>query len=186
MHIPGLKLAYPSTPADAKGMLLAAIEDPNPVLFFEHKWLYRTVSGEVPAGYYTVALGKARVVQPGSDVTIVTYGAGVHWALEAAQQLPGISLYILDLRSLAPLDFTAIEEAVAATGKAIVLTEARMTCGAGAEIAALIAKRCFASLDAPVERVANLDTPVPFAGQLEALYLGNARLKDAIISLVEY
>jgi 2-oxoisovalerate dehydrogenase E1 component len=185
-HTPGLKVVYPSTPADAKGLLLAALADPNPVMYFEHKALYRSISGPVPEGWYTVEIGKAKVVRPGSDISIITYGSGVHWALEYADQHPGLSLHILDLRTLLPLDYTAIREAVAQTGKVLVLHEDTLTGGLGGEISAWIAEHCFHLLDAPILRCASLDTPVPFAAELEKNFLAKARLDQCIQQLAAY
>ncbi|MBK7764302.1 MAG: dehydrogenase E1 component subunit alpha/beta [Bacteroidetes bacterium] len=185
-HVPGLKVVYPSTPEDAKGLLLAAIEDPNPVLFFEHKALYRSISGMVPEGYYTIEIGKAKKVKEGSDVSIITYGSGVHWALEYAQQHPDLSMDILDLRSLAPLDYEAIAESVQQTGKVIVLHEATLTGGIGGEISAWINEHCFQYLDAPVMRCASLDTPVPFAIELEQNFMAKSRLHDTIQKIMGY
>ncbi|CAL1521044.1 thiamine pyrophosphate-dependent enzyme [Chitinophaga sp. MM2321] len=185
-HVPGLKVVYPATPEDAKGLLTAAIADPNPVMYFEHKALYRSVSGQVPDGYYTVEIGKARLVQPGDDVSIITYGSGVHWALEYAQQHPALSIAILDLRTLLPLDYPAIRDAVAATGKVLVLHEDTLTGGFGAEISAWIAEHCFHLLDAPVIRCASLDTPVPFAAALEKNFLSKARLDKCIQQLIAW
>jgi 2-oxoisovalerate dehydrogenase E1 component len=183
-HTPGLKVVYPATPEDAKGLLLAALADPNPVLFFEHKALYRSISGVVPDAPYTIEIGKAKVVQEGDEVSIITYGAGVHWALAYAKQHPGI--YILDLRSLLPLDYDAIKQAVAATGKVLILHEASLTGGFGGEISAWIGEHCFKMLDAPVMRCAGLDTPVPFAAELEANYLAKSRLHESIQKLLSY
>lgn len=185
-HVPGLKVVYPATPADAKGLLLAAFADPNPVLFFEHKALYRSISGPVPADRYTTEIGKARVVQTGDEISIITYGSGVHWALEYAQQHPQLSLHILDLRTLLPLDYTAIREAVAATGKVLVLHEDTLTGGLGGEISAWIAEHCFRLLDAPVMRCAGLDTPVPFAAPLEKNFLAKTRIHQYIEQLANY
>lgn len=186
MHVPGLKIVYPSNPYDAKGLLTAAINDPNPVLYFEHKALYRSISGPVPEEYYTVEIGKSRIVQDGDDLTIITYGAGVHWALEYAAAHPELSLYILDLRTLLPLDYTAIAESVAATGKVLVLHEDTLTGGVGAEIAAWIGEYCFRTLDAPVLRCASLDTPVPFNTSLEKNFLASARLNEVVQKLLDY
>lgn len=186
MHTPGLKIVYPSTPYDAKGLLLAAFNDPNPVMYFEHKALYRSVSGQVPPEYYEIEIGKANLVRQGEDISIITYGSGVHWMLEYQQKNPGISLNILDLRSLLPLDYAAIREAVARTGKVLVLHEATLTAGPGAEIAAWITENCFELLDAPVLRCASLDTPVPFNLELEQQFLGRNRLSTAIEKLLRY
>ena len=186
VHTPGLKVVYPSNPYDAKGLLIAAINDPNPVLYFEHKALYRSVSGPVPAAYYAVEIGKAGWVQEGEDLSIITYGAGVHWAVNYAAAHPELSIDILDLRTLLPLDFAAIRDAVARTGKALVLHEDTLTGGVGAEVAAWIGEHCFSLLDAPVIRCASLDTPVPFNGQLESNFLASARLDDYVQQLMEY
>ncbi|MBW8686164.1 alpha-ketoacid dehydrogenase subunit alpha/beta [Chitinophaga rhizophila] len=185
-HVPGLKVVYPSTPADAKGLLLAAFADPNPVLYFEHKALYRSISGPVPEDWYTIEIGKARQVQSGDDISIITYGSGVLWAMEYAQQHPERSLYILDLRTLQPLDYTAIKTAVEATGKVLILHEDTLTGGLGGEIAAWIAEHCFALLDAPVMRCAGLDTPVPFAAELEKNFLAKTRMHQCIQQLANY
>src|SRR5690606_14682078 len=142
-HTPGLKVVYPATPEDAKGLLLASFEDPNPILFFEHKALYRSISGLVPDEYYTIEIGKAKLLSSGEDLSIITYGAGVHWALEYAAQHPEISLSILDLRTLLPLDYEAIRSVVQATGKVLLLHEATLTGGIGGELAAWIAENCF-------------------------------------------
>jgi 2-oxoisovalerate dehydrogenase E1 component len=186
VHTPGLKVVYPSNPYDAKGLLIAAINDPNPVLYFEHKALYRSVSGPVPEGYYTIEIGKASRVQHGEDLSIITYGAGVHWAVNYAAAHPELSIDILDLRTLLPLDYVAIRGAVARTGKALVLHEDTLTGGVGAEVAAWIGEHCFSLLDAPVCRCASLDTPVPFNGQLEGNFLASARLDDYVQQLMEY
>lgn len=185
-HTPGLKVVYPSTPMDAKGLLIAAINDPNPVLYFEHKALYRSVSGHVPAEYYEIEIGKARVVQEGSDVSIITYGAGVHWALDYAKNNPDLSIFILDLRTLLPLDYEAIRNTVLATGKALVLHEDTLTGGIGGEIAAWIAENCFDRLDAPVMRCASMDTPIPFNIELEKNFMAYSRLEQMIDKLVGY
>lgn len=185
-HIPGLKVVYPSNPADAKGLLTAAFADPNPVMYFEHKALYRSISGLVPDGYYTTEIGKAALVQPGEDISIITWGSGVHWALDYAGQHPGLSIGILDLRTLLPLDYPAIQEIVAATGKVLILHEDTLTGGFGAEISAWIAEHCFSLLDAPVMRCASLDTPVPFADSLEKNFLAKARLDKYIRQLTSW
>jgi 2-oxoisovalerate dehydrogenase E1 component len=185
-HTPGLKVVYPSTPADAKGLLIAAINDPNPVLYFEHKALYRSISGPVPEEYYTIEIGKARIVQIGDDLTIITYGAGVHWALDYAAAHPGLSIHILDLRTLLPLDYAAIRAAVAETGKVLILHEDTLTGGIGAEVAAWVGEHCFHLLDAPVHRCCSLDTPVPFNGTLERNFLASARLDEYVQKLLEY
>lgn len=166
-HTPGLKIFYPSSPYDAKGMITAAIEDPNPVMFFEHKALYRSITEEIPDEYYTVDTTKAKLVTAGDDVTIVTYGMGVHWAQNVLKNNPDISADLIDLRILLPWDKQTIENSVAKTGKIIILHEDTLTGGIGAEIAAHISEHCFKNLDAPVMRSASLDTPVPFAIPLE-------------------
>ena len=186
VHTPGLKVVYPSNPHDAKGLLLAAFEDPNPVIFFEHKFLYRSLKGQVPDSYYTVEIGKAATVQSGSDLTILTYGLGVHWALEAAAQRPDVSIEILDLRTLLPLDIPAIVAAASKTGRVLVLHEDTMTGGIGGELVALVNEHCFESLDAPVLRVASLDTPVPFAADLEQQFLAPSRLLSVLDQLLAY
>ncbi|SEP75860.1 alpha-ketoacid dehydrogenase subunit alpha/beta [Neolewinella agarilytica] len=183
--VPGLKIVYPSSPADAKGLLLAALADPNPVLYFEHKALYRSLSGEVPAGNYHTEIGKAAVTRPGSALSIITYGMGVHWALKAVEAT-GIDAEILDLRSLAPLDYDAISATVKKTNRALILHEASLTGGFGGELAAWVGEYCFEDLDAPVRRLAALDTPVPFAAALEADYMPEGRLVGAMEELVAY
>jgi len=185
-HTPGLKVVYPSTPSDAKGLLNAAIEDPNPVIYFEHKYLYRSLKEDVSDVYYTIEIGKARNVSAGNDITIITYGLGVHWALELAEARKDLSIEILDLRTLLPLDQDAIYSAVRKTGKVIVLHEDCLTGGIGGEIVALINENCFESLDAPVLRVASLDTPVPFAVSLEKQFLPQDRLYEAVEKLLNY
>lgn len=186
VHTPGLKVVYPSNPRDAKGLLIAACNDPNPVLFFEHKALYRSLSGPVPSGYYETPIGKAQSVCQGTDVSIITYGAGVHWANQFAATHPEVSIDILDLRSLLPMDYDAIRESVARTGKVLVLHEDTLVGGIGGEVAAWVAEHCFEWLDAPVKRCASLDTPVPFARELEELFLAKSRLAEAIHQLLSY
>ncbi len=186
VHTPGLKVVYPSTPEDAKGLLIAAIEDPNPVIFFEHKALYRSVSGAVPEEYYAIEIGKAKVVQEGEDFTIITYGSGVHWATDFAKQNPQYSIHILDLRSLLPLDYEAIQLAVERTGKVLLLHEDTLIGGIGGELSAWISEHCFESLDAPIMRCASLDTPIPFAIELEQNFLAKKRLHATINKLVSY
>lgn len=185
-HVPGLKVVYPATPLDAKGLLIAAINDPNPVMYFEHKALYRSVSGQVPEDYYEIEIGKARHVREGEEVSIITYGAGVHWAEDYAAEHPEISIDILDLRTLAPLDYFAIRAAVARTGRVLILHEDTLIGGLGGELAAWIAENCFGLLDAPVMRCASLDTPVPFNVELEKNFLANARLDETVQKLVNY
>ncbi len=186
MHTPGLKVVYPSSPADAKGLLIAAINDPNPVLFFEHKALYRSISGPIPEGYYQVEIGKARHVREGADLSIITYGAGVHWAMEYADKHPDLSADIIDLRSLLPLDYDAIRGSLRRTGKVLILHEDTLTGGVGAEIAAWIAEHCYAMLDAPVMRCASLDTPIPFNLELEKNFMAYSRLSEYINKLIRY
>jgi 2-oxoisovalerate dehydrogenase E1 component len=185
-HTPGLKVVYPATAYDAKGLLIASINDPNPVMFFEHKALYRSISDKVPTGYYEIEIGKANLIEEGEDVSIVTYGSGVHWALEYGKQNQDISLDILDLRTLLPLDYEAIRASVARTGKVLVLHEDTLTGGIGGEIAAWIGEHCFDHLDAPVMRCASLDTPVPFNTTLENNFLAKSRLDEYIQRLLEY
>ncbi len=185
-HTPGLKVVYPSTPEDAKGLLIAAFEDPNPVLFFEHKALYRSVSGLVPEGYYTIEIGKAKHVQAGEDISIITYGAGVHWAVEYAKAHPDYSIDILDLRTLLPLDYDAIRDSVMRTGKVLLLHEDCLTGGIGGEIAAWISEHCFTFLDAPIIRCASLDTPIPFAIELEKNFMAKSRLDECVERLMSF
>ena len=186
VHTPGLKVVYPSTPVDAKGLLIAAINDPNPVMYFEHKGLYRSVSGAVPEEYYEIEIGKARVVQYGDDVSIITYGSGVHWAEDYASEHPELSIDILDLRSLLPLDYFAIREAVERTGRVLILHEDTLVGGIGGEIAAWIGEHCFNILDAPVMRCGSLDTPVPFNLELERNFMAKARLGEMVEKLLNY
>ena len=186
VHTPGLKIVYPSTPQDAKGLLIAAINDPNPVLFFEHKALYRSISGAVPEAYYEIEIGKAKLVQTGDDITIITYGAGVHWAIQYAKDHPSVSTYILDLRTLLPLDYAAIKIAVEATGKVLLLHEDTLTGGIGGEIAAWVAENCFEHLDAPVIRCGSLDTPIPFNIDLEKNFMAYSRLDECVEKLMNY
>ncbi len=186
VHTPGLKVVYPSTPIDAKGLLIAAINDPNPVMYFEHKALYRSVSGPVPEEYYEIEIGKARHVREGDEVSMITYGAGVHWAEDYAAEHPEISIDILDLRTLLPLDYIAIRESVARTGRVLILHEDTLIGGIGGEIAAWIAEYCFSILDAPVMRCASLDTPVPFSITLEQNFLAKSRLEETIEKLLGY
>jgi 2-oxoisovalerate dehydrogenase E1 component len=186
VHTPGLKVVYPSTPADAKGLLIAAFNDPNPVLYFEHKALYRSITGNVSEKYYEIEIGKARQVQTGDDISIITYGAGVHWAEDYASEHPEISIGILDLRTLLPLDYDAIRSAVRETGKVLILHEDTLTGGIGGEIAAWISEYCFDYLDAPVMRCASLDTPVPFNIELEQNFLAKARLDEFVQKMLNY
>lgn len=185
-HVPGLKVVYPSTPEDAKGLLIAAINDGNPVLFFEHKALYRSLEGTLPAHYYETPIGIARQVQQGSDISILTYGAAVHWALEYAKENSHISFDIVDLRTLQPLDYNAIKTSVSKTGKVLILHEDTLTGGVGAELSAWIAEHCFELLDAPVVRCASLNTPVPFNPILEQQFLAKHKLNECIEKLMHY
>jgi len=184
-HTPGLKVVYPAFPADAKGLLATSIEDPNPVMFFEHKALYRSIRQEVPTNYYTIPLGKATLLEEGSDVTIITYGAGVHWALETLSEIE-VSADLIDLRTLIPLDIETIMASVKKTGKAIILQEDSIFGGIASDISALITENCFEYLDAPVKRVASLETPIPFASQLESQYLPKERFKIILKELIDY
>jgi len=184
-HVPGLKVVFPSTPYDAKGLLLAAFEDPNPVMFFEHKNLYRSESGPVPEGFYTIEIGKARQVREGKAVSILTYGLGVRWAEQAADEM-GLDADIVDLRSLVPLDYAAIAESVKRTNRVLVLHEDTMFGGIGGEIAAWISEHLFEHLDAPVLRAASLDTPVPFAIPLEQNFFPIKRLREQLEKLLKY
>jgi 2-oxoisovalerate dehydrogenase E1 component len=183
---PGLKVVYPAFPDDAKGLLLAAIDDPNPVIYFEHKYLYRTLTGDVPDENYTVEIGKAHVVEEGTAVSVITYGLGVHWALEYAAKHHELSIEIVDLRSLQPWDKKAVMQSVQKTGRALVLHEDTLTCGFGAEVAAQIAEHCFLHLDAPVLRCAGLDTPVPMSTALEEQFLAKSRLEETMERLLKY
>jgi len=183
---PGLKIVYPAFPADAKGLLITAFEDPNPVMYFEHKGLYRSITEDVPDDYYTIPFGKAKLVREGNDLTIVSYGLGVHWALEALNENQNIDADLIDLRTLAPLDTEAIYESVKKTGKVIVVHEDTLTGGIGGEIAALITENCFDYLDAPVMREGSLDTPVPMNADLEINFLPKERFKKKLKTLFEY
>ncbi len=185
-HVAGLKVVYPSNPKDAKGLLIAAINDPNPVLYFEHKALYRSVSGFLPTNYYEIEIGKAVTVNEGDDISIITYGAGVHWALDYQAAHPDISLHIIDLRTLAPLDYDAIKGAVQQTGKVLILHEDNLIGGIGGEISAWISQHCFELLDAPVLRCASLDTPIPFNLELEKNYMAKSRLDESVQQLIRY
>lgn len=186
MHTPGLKVVYPAFPYDAKGLLATSIEDQNPVLFFEHKALYRSIRQDVPSDYYTLPLGKASVLREGNDVTIITYGAGVHWALETLDQETAISADLIDLRTLSPLDTEAIYTSVKKTGKVIILQEDSMFGGIASDISAMIMENCFEYLDAPVMRVGSLDTPIPFAPNLESGYLPKKKFKENLLTLLSY
>lgn len=183
---PGLKVVYPAFPADAKGLLAMAIEDPNPVLFFEHKALYRSIYQDVPTGYYNIPLGKAALIREGEQISIVSYGAGVHWAIEVLDNQPEIKADLLDLRTLQPMDVEAIYASVKKTGKLIVLQEDSLFGGVASDISALVMENCFEYLDAPVQRVASLETPIPFQADLEQQYLPKKRFKEALLELLAY
>ena len=185
-HTPGLKVVYPAFAEDAKGLLLSAIDDPNPVMFFEHKALYRSVRGKLPEGYYHTPIGEAQTLRSGEDLTIITYGAGVHWALEYLDAHPDISAELLDLRTLMPLDEEKVLEAARKTGKVLVLQEDVMFGGIASDLSAMITENCFEYLDAPVRRVASLDTPVPFSSELEKGFLAQSRLAETITDLLQY
>ncbi|MBT8327279.1 MAG: dehydrogenase E1 component subunit alpha/beta [Bacteroidia bacterium] len=182
-HIPGLKIVYPSNPSDAKGLLLASFEDPNPVLFFEHKFLYRNVKEEVCVDEFTTEIGKAKYVKEGEDITFISYGWAVHWCQELIDEM-NLNATLLDLRTLAPWDKEAVEASVKASGKVIVVHEDNLQGGIGAEIASWIGEHCFMHLDAPVMRVGSLDTPIPFNAELEKEYLGKSSLKQTVESLL--
>ena len=184
-HTPGLKVVFPSNPYDAKGLLLASFEDPNPILFFEHKALYRSISENIPDDYYTIEIGKAKVVEEGESVSIITYGMGVHWAKEAVQEM-NIDADIVDLRTLYPMDFETIANSVKKTNKVIILHEDIMFGGIGGEIAAYISENLFEHLDGPVVRSASLDTPVPFSKVLENNFLPVQRFREQLSDLLAY
>jgi 2-oxoisovalerate dehydrogenase E1 component len=185
-HTPGLKIVYPSNPVDAKGLLCAAFADPNPVMYFEHKLMYRSVKALVPDDYYTVEIGKANLVAEGSDLSIITYGMGVHWATEIMAELPAYTADVLDLRTLLPWDQEAVAATVRKTNKVLILHEDTLTGGIGAEICAWITEHCFRDLDAPVVRVASLDTAIPFAPTLENNFLPKIRLKERVEFLLNF
>lgn len=183
---PGLKVVYPAFPQDAKGLLAAAINDPNPVLFFEHKALYRSVYQEVSEEYFTIELGKANLLQEGNDITVIAYGASVHWALETLEKNPTINADLIDLRSLQPLDTEAIYKSVQKTGKAIILQEDSLFGGIASDLSALITENCFEQLDAPVKRVGSLETPIPFQSALEQQYLAKNTFEEALVKLHQF
>lgn len=185
-HTPGLKVVYPAFPYDAKGLLAAAIEDPNPVMFFEHKALYRSVRQEVPVDYYTLPIGKAATIREGDQITVITYGAGVHWALETLDNNPAISADLIDLRTLSPLDKETLIASVKKTGKAIILQEDSAFGGVASDISALLTETCFEYLDGPIQRVSSLESPIPFAANLEAKYLAKNRFEEALKLLIAY
>ncbi|MEN9948071.1 MAG: hypothetical protein RL106_894 [Bacteroidota bacterium] len=184
-HVPGLKIAYPAFPADAKGLLCRSFEDPNPVLFIEHKALYRSIEGDVPAGYYSLEFGQAGIVQSGSKATIVTYGLGVHWVMQYLKDHP-MDVEVIDLRTLAPLDYPTIFESVKKTGRALIVHEDNLTGGIGGEISARITEECFAYLDAPVMRCGSMDMPIPFSAEIEKVYLANHKLESILTKLIQY
>lgn len=186
IHTPGLKVVYPAFPSDAKGLLLASIEDPNPVMYFEHKALYRSITEPVHEDYYTTEIGKARLVREGADVTIVTYGLGVHWAMETLDKNQNIAADLIDLRTLLPWDKETVENSVRKTGRVIILHEDTLIGGIGGEISAHISEHCFDSLDAPVIRIASLDTPVPMNIELENNFLAKARFENGLKKVMGY
>jgi 2-oxoisovalerate dehydrogenase E1 component len=183
---PGLKVVYPAFPYDAKGLLATAINDPNPVLFFEHKALYRSIRQDVPADYYTLPFGQASLITEGNEITIIAYGAAVHWALDTVRKNDDINAELIDLRTLQPLDTETIFKSVRKTGKAIVFQEDSMFGGIASDISALIMENCFEELDAPVIRVASMETPIPFASQLEEQYLSKNKFEKALKDLLDY
>ena len=183
---PGLKVVYPAFPYDAKGLLATAINDPNPVLFFEHKALYRSIRQDVPTDYYTIPFGKAAFLKEGNAVTIITYGAGVHWALETLDNNTDISADLIDLRTLQPLDKEAIIKSVKKTGRAIILQEDSLFGGIASDLSAMLMEECFEYLDAPVKRVASMETPIPFIGQLEDQYMAKGQFEDALKQVLAY
>lgn len=185
LKTPGLKVIYPAFPTDAKGLLISAIEDPNPVLFFEHKALYRTQYQDVPLGYYNTPIGEAVQVRSGTNVSIVTYGAGVHWAIDLIIELE-IDADLIDLRTLMPLDQQTIYNSVKKTGKLLILHEDSLFCGLASEISALVVQHCFEYLDAPIIRVGSIETPIPFAKSLENNYLPKTRFREELLKLIEY
>jgi 2-oxoisovalerate dehydrogenase E1 component len=183
---PGLKIVYPAFPADAKGLLMAAIDDPNPVLFFEHKYLYRSLTGDVPEGDYAIEIGKAKIIKLGTGASIITYGLGVHWAIEYANRHPEQSIEIIDLRSLQPWDKEAVEASVRKTGRVLILHEDTLTSGFGGEIAAHLAEHCFSYLDAPIIRCASMDTAIPMNKDLEDQFLAKSKLEEKMRVLLGY
>mgnify|MGYP000221082535 CR=1 FL=1 len=184
-HTPGLKVVYPSSPTEAKGLLAAAIEDPNPVIFFEHKGLYRSIREEVPNDYYTLEIGKANIVNEGNKASVITYGMGVHWAKEIVEK-HNLDVEILDLRTLLPLDMDAVYQTVQKTGRVLLLHEDCLTGGIGGELSALIAENCFEYIDAPIMREGSLDTPVPFDAELEKNFMPKDRFESKLLELIEY
>ena len=188
-HNPGIKIVYPSNPIDAKGLLLSSVDDPNPVMFFEHRGLYRSLTEDVPEDYYSTPIGLGKIIEKGEDLTIISYGKAVHWSRDICLEYKekGISIEIIDLRSLVPWDKDMIEKSITKTNRALIVHEANLSGGIGAEIAAYISENFFESLDAPVIRVASLDTPVPFSDQIERnIYLPLSRIKEKINYLLDY
>lgn len=185
-HTPGLKIAYPAFPSDAKGLLCQAFEDPNPVLFFEHKMLYRSIEEEVSEGFYTLPFGKARIVSTGEKLTLVTYGLGVHWGMDVLKEEKYAGIELIDLRTLAPLDYETVMTSVKKTGRVVVLHEDSLTGGIGGELASRITEECFEYLDAPVTRCASLDTPIPFNAGLEINFMANNRLRTTLDKVLSY
>ena len=185
-HTPGLKIAYPAFPSDAKGLLCQSFEDPNPVLFFEHKMLYRSIEEEVSEGYFTLPFGKARIVSAGHKLTLVTYGLGVHWGMDVLKEEKYAGIELIDLRTLAPLDYETVMTSVKKTGRVVVLHEDSLTGGIGGELASRITEECFEYLDAPVTRCASLDTPIPFNAGLEVNFMANNRLRTTLDKVLSY
>ena len=185
-HTPGLKIAYPAFPSDAKGLLCQSFEDPNPVLFFEHKMLYRSIEEEVSEGYFTLPFGKARIVSAGDKLTLVTYGLGVHWGMDVLKEEKYAGIELIDLRTLAPLDYETVMTSVKKTGRVVVLHEDSLTGGIGGELASRITEECFEYLDAPVTRCASLDTPIPFNAGLEVNFMANNRLRTTLDKVLSY
>ena len=188
-HTPGLKIVAPSTPYDAKGLLKSCIDDPNPVLYFEHKFMYRSIKGKVPENDYNIEIGKAKIVKKGTDLSVISYGMGIHWALDVAKKLEhdNINLEVVDLRSLLPWDKETVKQSVLKTNRVLILHEANMTGGVGSEISAYVAEHCFEYLDAPVVRVASIDTPVPFASKIEKeIYLPINKIEQKIKELLNF
>jgi len=185
-HTPGLKIAYPAFPSDAKGLLCQSFEDPNPVLFFEHKMLYRSIEEDVSEGFYTLPFGKARIVSSGDKLTLVTYGLGVHWGMEVLKEEKYAGIELIDLRTLAPLDYETVMTSVKKTGRVVVLHEDSLTGGIGGELASRITEECFEYLDAPVTRCASLDTPIPFNAALEVTFMANNRLRTTLDKVLSF
>jgi 2-oxoisovalerate dehydrogenase E1 component len=183
---PGLKVVYPAFPYDAKGLLCAAIEDPNPVMFFEHKALYRRITGDVPENYYTLEIGKASLLREGQQLSIISYGAGVHWALAYLDQHPEISADVVDLRSLIPMDYETIVNSVKKTSRVVIIQEDSLFGGLASELSAYITEHYFEYLDAPIKRIGSMDTPIPFAKKLEDGYLPIDQIKGVIEELINY